>query len=158
MKYILDINFFTDGDFGFPYIPRDMRYDRNYRYSLYKEYENKEEAITDTLDIINFLERNVRFGNMNKDTFYDVVRKFKEELKDKVEMENISIVNSVYGNQDIELRFFTEPNSIKLEIPLSDKEYETINGNFRNIPRESMESIVAEINRRIIEILEEPLI
>lgn len=158
MKYILDINFFTDGDFGFPYIPRDMKFDGSYRYSLHKEYENKEEAITDTLDILNFLERNVRFGNMDEDTFYDVMRKFKEEIKGKVEMENISIAQSVYGNQEIEFYFFSEPNAIKLEIPLSDKEYETINGNFRNIPRENMKSIVAEINRRIIEILEEPLI
>ena len=158
MKYILDINFFTDGDFGFPYIPRDMKYDGSYRYSLYKEYKNKKEAITDTLDILNFLERNVRFGNMDEDAFYDVMRKFQEEIKDEIEKKNIRITHVAHGNQDIELFFFTEPNSIKLEIPLSDKEYETINGNFRNIPRENMKSIVAEINRRIIEILEEPLI
>lgn len=41
MKYIFEINIFTDGDFGLPFVPAGMKYDGEYNYSFRKEYTNR---------------------------------------------------------------------------------------------------------------------
>lgn len=154
MDYILEIKLYTDGDFGFPYIPRDMNYS-GYDYSLKKKYRNKEEAIHDTLDILNFLERNVQFGNWDGDLFYECLSEFREKLANSVEHDDINIFCARYGNQEIFINFYSKPKMVKVEIAVSAEEYEKIQNVRRKMQSEDMEKVMSEIKEKLIKTLEE---
>ena len=62
MRYILKINICTDGDFGFRFVPRGMKFDED--YTLKKEYNDKDTAIKDIVNICEFLKEQI---HTNKD-------------------------------------------------------------------------------------------
>jgi hypothetical protein len=60
MKYIFEINLYTDGDYALPFVPCGMKYDGDYEYTFKKCYTDRDVAIDDVSKICVFLKENIR--------------------------------------------------------------------------------------------------
>lgn len=128
MKYIFEINIFTDGDFGFPFVPAGMEYDGEYNYSFRKEYINRNIAIESAIEICTFLKEQISTHRETvKESWECHTDEFIRNLKESTESAGERVRSYMGGNYDgTEWIFRAEPRTFNFSIDLTDEELELI--------------------------------
>lgn len=148
MKYEFKIDFYTDGDFSFSYIPREMIYDGDYTYTLNKVYSNRDEAIENVLEICAFLKEN---AYTHKDYLADwwnaCIDEFTRKLKasDSVPHERIEI--NKYGNQELKISFNSTEDYITCGFYATDEEIKLFRDNRDGITNEMVKEAILNLFR-----------
>lgn len=153
MKYVFEINIYTDGDFSFPYVPLGMTYDGNYTYNFTKEYnckkgnkENKENAIDDVLEICTFLKENVfSWREYKKESVCRCIDDFIENIKNN-KKEHFYIEEEFSGNYDGRFVLRTKDDYIKCGFYATDEEIELFQ-NDEGITNEMVKEAVLDLFR-----------
>lgn len=131
MRYILEMDLYPDGDFGFPFlVPCGLIWnDKEGKYSFKKEYSNRKTAVKEINEICTYLKDNVHGINYVVDRVRLMFEEFLKELNSNTSNENPSIENEyVYeemsGNQT-EITFYSEPEYY-YDLPWTDEELDII--------------------------------
>lgn len=135
MNYILEIEINTDDDFCIPYVPRGMEYDESGLYSLRKKYEDREKAIHDTLDIVNFLDRQMETSrDYVRRKWNECINDFTRQLEENVHEDEMFTHSTMSGNYDgTNFRFYSQTKKVNFALSVTDEEYKLIMENRRNI-------------------------
>ena len=128
MKYIFEINIFTDGDFGLPFVPAGMKYDGEYNYSFRKEYTNRNIAIESAIEICTFLKEQISTHRETvKESWEYHTDEFIRNLKESTESAGERVESYMGGNYEgTEWIFRAEPRTFNFAIDLTDEELELI--------------------------------
>lgn len=149
MKYIFKIDIYTDGDFGFPYVPIGMTFDGDYRYYFKKTYDNKESAIENVLEICKFLKENVHsFRDWVKEDVVKCINEFIDYVKDSKKHSNFYISREMYGNYDgTNFMFYTEDDYVDCGFCVTEEEMELIKNSKKGITNEMIKEAVLDLFR-----------
>lgn len=115
MRYELNINLYTDGDYGLKFIPRDMRWDDG-EYTLRKEFSNGDKAVKETLEICEFIKNHI---HGRADSIKCCIDLFIHKLKSTEITPFTEIYKCVGGNYDgtyFEFRAIPEIRTINLHM------------------------------------------
>lgn len=150
MKYIFEINIYTDADFGFQYVPRGMEYDGSLRYNLIKTYNNRDEAMKDILDICSFLKETVHsHKTWVKESWREHVDSFSDKLKNSNKTKHEEVEECMYGNYDgTFLLFRTEDDYINCGFYATEEEIELIKSNHEGITNAMIKEAVLNLFRK----------
>lgn len=132
MEYIFEVNISTDDDFGFSYIPRDMKYyPTNGTYSLKNSYDDKASAIKDITDICAFLKGQMSTGrDWVKEMFNERIDSFVRQVCEVDVSVDTYIAEYMSGNYDgTEFIFRVQPHRYNFSLNLTDEEAELIRKN-----------------------------
>ena len=149
MEYIFEVNIVTDGDFSFPYTPRDMDFDNYERYSLDKSYNNMVSAISDITDICTFLKEQLRTSRdyVRKD-FNKMIDDFVRRVYEAKDDTNTYVIEQLSGNYDgTELVFRIQPRKYSINLRLTDEDYELIHKNEKLVTIEQVKEAVLALFR-----------
>lgn len=139
--FVVEFKIKTDGNFGFEYIPRNMSYDGDKFYHLFKEFDDKQDAIQYAVKTADFL-----FSHINGNKF--AVEYIKESLKifeEEALANRIVNLSSIarqccYGNYEgTEFMIYQKLNKYYFDTPLNDEQSMLVNKNaedFRKCMRE----------------------
>lgn len=146
MKYIFEINIFTDGDFGIPFVPAGMKYDGEYNYSFRKEYTNRNIAIESAIEICTFLKDYMETSRDNvKESWNSRINSFIRRLKESTESVHERVESYMGGNYEgTEWIFRAEPLSFDFSINVTDEEYRLIRSN-RSIGYSEIKKAILEL-------------
>lgn len=97
MRYELNINLYTDGDYGLKFIPCDMRWDDE-EYTLRKEFSNSDKAVKETLEICEFIKNHVH--GRAADSIKYCIDLFTDKLKSTEITPFTEIYECAGGNYD----------------------------------------------------------
>lgn len=99
--FVVYFKFYTDGDFGFPYVPRGMKYDGDYEYELKREFNSKSDAIDYAVKTADYLSMNVVGNKYQVEELRQKLYRFEEACLAN-RNENVSLIASEYmsGNYD----------------------------------------------------------
>lgn len=101
MKYLFEINIYTDGDFSLPFVPHEMKYDGSYEYSFSKTYANKSAAIYDAIGICDFLKRNIHTNRESmRELWVEKIDDFQSLLTDNQDDDSFDIKIAISGNYE----------------------------------------------------------
>ena len=148
MKYVFEIKIYTDGDFGFPYVPKGMTFDGDYGYELRKEYKDRERAIKDILTICGFLKEQINTRrNYVKEYWSECVTNFVKRLEESNNIHEY-ITECMSGNYDgTEISFYTEDDYVEFGFYVSDEEMELIKNNHEKVTNEMIKKAVLDLFR-----------
>ena len=124
MKYIFEVNVYTDGDFGFQFVPRGMEFDGDCEYTLEKSYDDRDRAIQDITNICAFLKEQM---NTDRDYVKESWNKCVDDFVLRLYQSNKSAYERVeehmYGNYDgTEFIFRAEAEYFNCGFRVSDEE------------------------------------
>lgn len=133
MRYILEMDLYPDGDFGFPFlVPCGLIWnDKEGKYSLKKEYSNRKTAVKEINEICSYLKDKVHGEDYVVDGVRLMFEEFLNELNSNTSNENLSIENEyvheeMSGNQyGTEITFYSEPKYY-YDLPWTDEELDII--------------------------------
>ena len=147
MEYIFEVNIATDGDFCFPYTPRDMDFDNYERYSLDKSYNNIAAAVGDITDICAFLKEQLCTSrNYVRKDFNKMIDDFVRRVYEAEDVANTYINEYLSGNYDgTELIFRIQPHKYPLNLRVTDEEYELIRKNEKLVTIEQVKEAVLNL-------------
>lgn len=125
MKYIFEVNVYTDGDFGFQFVPRGMEFDEDCEYRLKKSYDDKDRAIQDITNICAFLKEQM---NTDRDWVKEMFNECIDEFVNKIYKHDANtdtyIAEYMSGNYDgTEFIFRAEAQYINCGFHVTDEEY-----------------------------------
>ena len=155
MKYKLKINLYTDGDFGFDYVPTGtVRYECGPEYIYEYEYDDRKSAIENTKRICNFFRENIRTNdskiyvkyNIREciDTFLERIMEFEGSDKNI----HVNIHEYVHGNYDgTEFSFESTDDYISCGFYVSDEEQEIITKNIHLVSNDMIKEAVLNVFR-----------
>lgn len=155
MKYILKLDFVTDGDFGFEFVPRGMEYDGYEGYYLEKEYTIYDDAVKDIKKICESLKNNITGKDYvvenvktHLDTFINSIDKNTDErisdifAKDKL----FHVSTYMYGNYEgTEFTFRAAPKKVNFDFYLTEEEEKLFNKNAWNVSCGDVKRAVMEL-------------
>lgn len=158
MEYIFKLDFVTDGDFGFDFVPCNMKYDGYERYWFEKTYNDYNIAVRDIKKICEFLKNNISgkdcvAGNVKThiNTFICNIDKNTDKrvsgifTKDKL----FHINTSMYGNYEgTEFTFYTSPKKVCFEFLLTEEEEELYKKNVHKVTYGDIKKAVLELFER----------
>lgn len=146
MKYVFEIKIYTDGDFSFPYVPKGMTFDGDYRYELRKEYKDKERAIDDIEDICGFLFYRIKTNrDYLKRYWHECLTNFRDRLEASDNIHEC-ITECMSGNYDgTEISFYTEDDYVEFGFYVSDEEMELIKNNHEKVTSEMIKKAVLDL-------------
>ena len=150
MKYVFEIKIYTDGDFGFPYVPKGMTFDGDYRYELRKEYKDRERAMEDIEDICGFLLYGIKTNrDYVKKHWHDCLMNFADRLEASNDVHEC-IVECMSGNYDgTEISFYTEDDYVEFGFYVSDEEKELIVDNKKYVTNEMIKEVVLDLFKNV---------
>lgn len=133
MRYILEMDLYPDGDFGFPFlVPCGLIWnDKEGKYSFKKEYSNRKTAVKEINEICSYLKDKVHGEDYVVDGVRLMFEEFLNELNSNTSNENLSIENEyvheeMSGNQyGTEITFYSEPKYY-YDLPWTDEELDII--------------------------------
>ena len=144
MEYIFEVNIATDGDFSFPYTPRDMDFDNDERYSLDKSYNNMASAVSNITDICAFLKEQLCTNrNYVRKDFNKMIDNFVSRVYESEDSTNTYINEYLSGNYDgTSFVFRIQPRKYPLNLHLTDEEYELIRKNEKLVTIEQVKNAI----------------
>ena len=148
MNYILTINLNTDDDYSLPFVPAGMTYDDCCcSYSLEKNYNNRDEAIKDAIDICIFLKENIRTGRDYVKKNFDLhIDHFVDKLRESEFSVNEWIEEYMYGNYDgTEFIFRAKAKNINCSFFVTDEEYDLISKNDKHVVNSEIKAAVLSL-------------
>lgn len=155
MKYILELDFVTDGDFGFEFVPRDMKYDGYGGYYLEKEYTVYDNAINDIKKIYEFLKNNITGRDDVVEDVRSYLNTFINNIDKNTDKRNSDIfaknklfwVNtSMYGNYEgTEFTFRAVPKKVNFDFNLTEEEEELYKKNAHKVSYGDIKKAVMEL-------------
>lgn len=154
MKYIFEINVYTDGDFSLPFVPRGMRYDENYSYSFQESYNDREIAIKSILRICEFLKENMYTSREYvKESWNRCIDNFIEGIKNSDSTSLYERVSEeISGNYDgTEFIFEAQEQYINCGFCVNDEEYALIKQNKINVTNEMIKETVMALFKNNME-------
>ena len=157
MEYIFKLDFITDGDFSFEFVPRGMKYDGYEGYQLEKEYTVYNNAVKDIKKICEFLKNNITGKDYvvenvrtHLDTFINSIDKNTDErISDIFPKDKIFHVNtSMYGNYEgTEFTFCAVPKKVTFDFNLTEEEEKLFNKNAHEVTFGDVKRAVMELFR-----------
>ena len=125
MRYIFEVNVYTDGDFGFQFVPRGMEFDGDCGYTLEKSYEDRDRAIKDITNICAFLKEQMDTDrDWVKEMFDRCVDDFVKRLYQSNKSEYKRVEEYMSGNYDgTKFIFRAEAQYIPCSFHVTDEEY-----------------------------------
>lgn len=131
MKYIFEVNVYTDGDFGFQFVPRGMEFDGGYEYTLEKSYDDRDVAIKDITNICVFLKEQMETSRKYvREDWNRCIDDFVKRLYASNKSEHERVEEYMSGNYDgTEFIFRAEAQRLKCDFCVTDEEYEMIKSN-----------------------------
>ena len=133
MKYIFKINVNTDGYFSLQYVPGGMKFDDCEHYNFKKEYNDRDTAIADIINICEFLKGQIRTPrDYVEQDWNDCVDNFVKKLKTSKEGLYERVEEYISGNYDgTEFIFYVEKEYFKCGFYVTDEEYALIKNNHK---------------------------
>lgn len=130
MKYIFEIDVYTDGDFCLPFVPSGMSYDDDYTYTFVKEYNDRDVAIKDIIDICDFLRNHMHTSREYvKRDWNECIGKFVRRLEEVGDDLYQNVEAYMSGNYEgTGFRFKQCVQYVNIGFAVTDDEYETIRG------------------------------
>jgi len=128
MKYVFEIDVYTDGDFCLPFVPRGMRYDNDYTYTFVEEYNDRDRAIKDAIDICDFLRNHMHTSREYvKRDWNECIDKFVHRLEGAGDDLYQNVEAHMSGNYEgTGFRFRQHVQHVNVSFGVTDDEYETI--------------------------------
>ena len=150
MRYRFEVNIYTDGDFGLPFVPRGMRYDGDYNYSFAEYYKNRETAIESVLRICQFLKEYMHTSrDYVKESWDRHIDNFVEALKNS---DSSSIYEYMGGNYEgTEFKFTSEELYINCGFHVNDEEHDLIKRDKNNVTNEMIKEAVMALFKNKME-------
>lgn len=150
MKYIFEINIYTDGDFYLPFVPTGMKYDGDYEYTFKKYYRDRDEAIKDIVDICTFLKENMLTSrNYVRDTWNARISSFLKKLNKSSQGAYERVEEYMFGNYEgTEFIFYVEAEKFQCDFCLTDEEAEIIKSNKRLVTIGDVKKAILELYKR----------
>lgn len=152
MKYVFKINIYTDGDFSFPYTPKEMIYDGSYQYEFKKTYKDKIHAIEDILEICEFLKEHVSsHRDWVKEYVITCINNFIVYVKESKQTNSSFYASEqMYGNYDgTVFEFYTEEDYIRLGFHVTEEEHQLIKENKNEISSDMIKEVVLNLFKNI---------
>ena len=148
MKYVFKIDIYTDGDFGFPYVPRGMSCDDGYRYTLEKSYIKEDKAIDDVRAICAYLKEQIHTSrDYVKESWDRCVDEFIKQIDEFDKNEHRTLYSCMYGNYEgTEISFYTEDDYITCGFYATDEEIELFK-NHEGVTNEMVKEAVLNLFR-----------
>ncbi|MBO5969905.1 MAG: hypothetical protein J6S14_15565 [Clostridia bacterium] len=144
MKYILEINIQTDGDFGFQFVPTDMIRE-NYEWYVFKRtYTDRDKAIEDAKSICHFLRANIqssrdsviRMWHTTIDSFLTMLQNSEMSIDEEVEQ-------TAGGNYDgTQFLFRAVSQVVNFKFDVTDEEYAKIMDHRIHVKQEQVKAAV----------------
>ncbi len=123
MRYVFDLYFYTDGDFGLDFIPKGMKYGYE-RYDYSEEFSDLDIAVEKIDHILTKIESELHGKDYVVDDVLGMISEFRDRL---ILNHSTDIFVSIGGNQEgTEMRFYTIPNTYKVKFECSDAESEML--------------------------------
>lgn len=147
MKYIFEVNVYTNGDFSLPFIPRGMIYDCEWGYSLRTSYTDRDNAINDILSICNFLKHNMKTDiNYLKNRWGECIDSFINAIEESDSSQPQIIDEYMGGNYEgTEFKFYTEDiQYVNYTFKVTNEEYELIKNN-EDITNEMIKEAIIDL-------------
>lgn len=147
MKYIFEVNIFTDNDFGFQFVPCGMWYDGDCEYTFEKSYDNIDKAIKDITNICTFLKEQIHTSrDYVLEDWHEHVDRFVRRLNamDKTDPRRIEV--HMGGNYDgTELIFKAESQRFNCMFNVTDEEYDMIQKNVNHVTCGDVKKVVMDL-------------
>ena len=144
MKYILEINIQTDGDFGFQFVPTDMIRENYEWYAFKRTYTDRDKAIEDAKSICRFLRANIqssrdsviRMWHTTIDSFLTMLQDSEMSIDEEVEQTS-------GGNYDgTQFLFRAVSQVVKFKFDVTDEEYAKIMDHRIHVKQEQVKAAV----------------
>lgn len=146
MKYVFKINIYTDGNFGFSFIPRGMNWNDDESYDFKMVYHNRDEAIQDAITICEFLTKYMYTYSPDVKTNWNIcVNKFIVQLKENDKNYIYSDMRGNYPNTEFIL--YEEPEHFKCEFFITDEEHEMFLRNHNKVTLDMIREAVFNLYR-----------
>lgn len=150
MKYVFNINIYTDEDFGFQFVPREMRYDEFGTYALEKSYNNRDKAIEDITTICVFLKENIHTSREYvKEDWNECIDGFIKRLQESSESAYERVESRMGGNYDgTEFVFRAEAAHFNCGFYLTDEEVKMIAKNDNHVTNSMVKEAVLALFKK----------
>ena len=152
--FVVEFKIKTDGNFGFEYIPRNMSYDGDEFYHLFKEFDDKQDAIQYAVKTADFLFSHIGGDEIAIEYIRGTLRKFEEEA---LANRNVSVANIAnqccFGTyEDTEFMIYQKLNKYYFDTPLNEEQSMLVNKNaedFRKCMREFAYKKLEEYKKKV---------
>lgn len=153
MRYILELDISTDGDFGFDYVPVGMECDSwKNCYSLTKEYNDEGLATRDIVNICAFLKENIQCDrDWVKEMFCQRMDNFIHQIY-AADFTNTDtyIYESMSGNYDgTSFVFRVAPCEFTFSLNLTDEEFKLVRKKTGLVTREQIKDVVMALYKEV---------
>ena len=144
MNYVFEIKIYTDGDFGFQFVPRGMKYDGGYEYTFEKAYSDRDKAIEDVVDICSFLKSYMHTSrDYVKEDWSMLIDNFVKHLRESSESVYERIEEYMSGNYEgTEFVFRAEAQRVNCSFSVTDEEFEMIRNNYIHVTHSMIKEAV----------------
>ena len=148
MEYIFKINFVTDGDFGFDFVPCGMKYDGYERYWFEHTYSDFDGAVNDIKKICNFLKEYIKGGDYILEDVKSRIDNFVKAVGKKTKGDIFCIEIPMYGNYEgTEFIFRAVPKKVNFDFYLTEEEEKLFNKNAHEVTCGDIKRAVMELFR-----------